>query len=172
MLLSSRTPSPKTRGGPDYGVGNSEALQHVLHLRLSPEVGQPGRGRGVGHGEVNYPADARPLSGLEQRPGVLGGEVEGDLTPSEPYPVGVVEDAGSLYTAAQPVRVREVQRGRLHRAAEEGVGLVRAARERPYADALRNQAPCDIAARVAEGAGNDGQIGVRHHVGLLVEAQP
>ena len=35
-----------------------------------------------------------------------------------PHPVGVVEDARSLHRAARPVWVREVQRDRLHQAAE------------------------------------------------------
>ena len=75
---------------------------------------------------MDYPADARPLGGLEQRPGVLDREVEGDPAMGVPHPVGVVEDACSLHRAAQPFGIREVQGGHLHPAAE-GVLRIRAA---------------------------------------------
>ena len=51
----------------------------------------------------------------------------------EPHQVGVVKDACSLLRAAQPVPAGEVQRGRLHQAAE-GVLLVLAVGQGPYAD--------------------------------------
>ena len=51
----------------------------------------------------------------------------------EPHQVGVVKDACSLLRAAQPVPAGEIQRGRLHQAAE-GVLLVLAVGQGPYAD--------------------------------------
>ena len=92
---------------------------------------------------MDYPADASPPGGLEQPPGVLDREVEGDPAVRVPHPVGVVEDACSLHRAAQPVGVGEVQRGHLHPAAE-GVIRIRAAGQCPHADALVKQTPGDM----------------------------
>ena len=84
---------------------------------------------------MDYSADARTLGGLEQRPRVLDREVEGYPAMRVPYPVGVVEDARSQHRPAQPIWVREIQRGHLHPAAE-GVLSIRAAGQCSDADAL------------------------------------
>ena len=84
---------------------------------------------------MDDPADASPLGGLEQHPGVLDRVVEGGLPVCEPYPVGVVEDVCSKHRVAQPIGVGEVQGGHLHPAAE-GVLGIRAAGQCPDADAL------------------------------------
>ena len=63
--------------------------------------------------EVDYPADASPLCSLEQHPGVLDREIEGDPAMAVPHPVGVVEGACSLHREAQPIGVGKVQGGHL-----------------------------------------------------------
>ena len=85
-----------------------------------------------------------------------------------PHPVGVVEDACSLHRAAQPIGVGEVQGGHLHPAAE-GALRIRAAGQCPDAHALVKRTPGHIPACVAEGAGDDGEVGVRHHAPLLTK---
>ena len=54
----------------------------------------------------------------------------------------------------------EVQGGHLHPAAE-GVLRIGVAGQCPHADALVKQTPGDVPARIAEGAGDDGEVGVR-----------
>ena len=44
----------------------------------------------------------------------------------------------------------------------QGVFCARAAGEGPYMDALVEQTPGHIHARIAESAGDDGEVGVRH----------
>ena len=115
---------------------------------------------------MDYPADASPLGSFEQRPRVLDREIEGDLAMRVPHPVGVVEDARSLHRVAQPIGVGEVQGSRLHPTAE-GVLRIRAAGKCPHADALVKQTPGDVPARIAEGASDDGEVGVRYRVPFL-----
>ena len=75
-----------------------------------------------------------------------------------PYPVGVVEDARPLHRPAQPVRVREVQRGHFHQTAQ-WVAPCRSAAEGPHGDALVDEMPGDVSAGVDEGPDDDGHVG-------------
>ena len=68
------------------------------------------------------------------------------------------EDPRSLHRPAQPVRVREVQRGHFHQAALL-VTPCRSTVEGPHGDALVNETPRHVSAGVAEGPGDDGQAG-------------
>ena len=54
------------QGGPDDGLRDTHTHQDFLYLPLAPEVGQPGLGRGVGYGEMYYPAHASFRSRFKQ----------------------------------------------------------------------------------------------------------
>ena len=71
-----------------------------------------------------------------------------------------------MHRAAQPIRVGEVQRSRLHLTGEEAL-RIQATRKCPDSDALVKQTPGDIPARIAEGAGDEGEVGMRHRIPLL-----
>ena len=108
--------------------------------------------------------------GVDQVPGVADGSVVADVSVGEADPIGVVEGVCAPKAIDQLDRVIEVQRVAFHPVSEGAEGR-RVAGERPHRLSIVQQTLGDVAASVAEGAGDYGEPGFTQRSCLLNHIQ-
>ena len=150
--------------GADYGVGEAGLPQVLFHQGLGAEVGEFGAPMGVQDTQVDEPLDAGLFGGVYEELGVPDcvGEFQGSL--GEAGPVGVVEGVATLEPLREPGGVVEIVWVGFHGVEVDlGLGVVLGFRRfRPGYGldplAVQEEHPGDVAAGVAESAGDHVQV--------------